>query len=87
MKTKTGLAIAVVALIALSAAYSQPPDVLPPPSAPAPAPAISSFPPAAPSYAPAAPCPSVSECPPRKKLFHGRLRERIKAIFHWGECP
>jgi hypothetical protein len=82
MKTKMGLAVGTLVLIALSVAYA---DVLPPALAPAP---VNPFPPTAPVYAPAAPCPAAPDCPPqRKKLFNGRLRERIKTLFHWGCCP
>ena len=88
MRTKLGLTVGTLALIVLSVAYAEAPpaDVLPPP-APAPSAPVNPFPSAAPTYAPAAPCPAAPECPPpRKKLFNGRIRERVKALFHWG-CP
>ena len=89
MTTKMGLAVGTLVLIALSVALAQAPPADIPPPGPAPVqgppPPVNPFPPGAPAYAPAAPYPAAPDAPPpRKKLFNGRLRERIKALFHWG---
>ena len=95
MKTSMALALAAVMLGSLSAAADPPPvevQVLQPqpalveaPSAPPMTPPVNPFPPALPAYAPSAPPFSPPPAQPEKrKLFHGRLRQRVRDLLHLG---
>jgi len=73
-----GLALAAVA------ADGPPAEVLPPqPAAPA-APPANPFPPPANAAPPGA---ADAEPAPRPKLFKGRLRQRLRNLFHLGAAP
>ncbi len=89
MTIRIAMTCFALALFALPAVAEPPPvEVLPPaPLAAPPAPVVplpNPFPPPAAAGAPSCPPPAP---PQRRRLFHGRLRERVRALLHLGCGP
>ena len=92
MKARTAAALGILVLIALSLASADAPpaQLLPPQPAPVQAPAApptSPFPPPTAAAPPPPGTPTPPSPPEKRKLFQGRLRERIKQLFQFSFSP